>query len=519
MEGQLSVPLGPVRNWFSRLRTNAVGQSAVTVVIVVASLFLALYNLVNYPPTWYDEGSYLHVPKTLVRFGVYADYSSEGFRYYGPTVGVGPTVLLPIAAVFRLFGIGLMQARLVMAAYLLATIYAFYHLARRLGGQRMAWVATALLVSSRGVSLLAYGRQVLGEVPGFFFLITGLGVWFAAWEKARWQQLVLAGVLLGLATVTKYQYLLILAPTMLVIWAVNWMYYRSVAHRVLIVPGVVAVACFVLWQAYTMIYLGPATVSENLRLMRESAALGAFSFSADRAKESIRYLMSTDVYMGILAVILVYGFFLTPSRNKEGLQWGTLFTLVAVNLGWYALASIGWPRYAFPGLAVASLFVARFFSDLTGNFRLDKTSLRKHALNWAILVWLVLMIARPLRQTAREMVSPPPVNASALAMADYLDKHVPPQARIETLEPEMGFFSDHNFHFPPQSVSTKATAHILLGGPPPTEYRDFVLKESPDYILLGMAADWSGLYAEDLLSTRYQLIVTTGPYRLYAATR
>src|SRR5215218_11223001 len=68
------------------------------------ALFVSLYNLTSYPTTWFDEGSHLHVPKTLVNYGVYADRSSEGFRYYGPTIGVGPTVMLPLAAMFRLFG-------------------------------------------------------------------------------------------------------------------------------------------------------------------------------------------------------------------------------------------------------------------------------------------------------------------------------------------------------------------------------------------------------------------------------
>ena len=40
---------------------------------LVAVLFLALYNLSDYPLTWFDEGSHLHVPKALVKFGVYAD--------------------------------------------------------------------------------------------------------------------------------------------------------------------------------------------------------------------------------------------------------------------------------------------------------------------------------------------------------------------------------------------------------------------------------------------------------------
>src|SRR5512140_2063377 len=90
---------------------------------ILAVYFFAFHNLTRFPATWFDEGSHLHVPKTLVQKGVYADISSEGFRYYGPTIGVGPTVMLPIAAMFKLFGIGLLQARIVMALYLIAAVY------------------------------------------------------------------------------------------------------------------------------------------------------------------------------------------------------------------------------------------------------------------------------------------------------------------------------------------------------------------------------------------------------------
>ena len=122
--------------------------------------FFAFFNLTRYPAPWFDEGSHLHVPKTLVQHGVYADISSDGFRYYGPTIGVGPTVMLPIAAMFKLFGIGLLQARLVMALYLLAAIYTFYHLVNHVSGKWVALVAMALMLSSRSVLFLEYGRQL-----------------------------------------------------------------------------------------------------------------------------------------------------------------------------------------------------------------------------------------------------------------------------------------------------------------------------------------------------------------------
>src|SRR5262245_37806772 len=82
--------------------------------LIAVALFLALVNLPYAPRTWFDEGSHLHVPKTIVQRGVYADISSEGYRYHGPTIGIGPTIMLPVALVFKLAGVGLIQGRLVI---------------------------------------------------------------------------------------------------------------------------------------------------------------------------------------------------------------------------------------------------------------------------------------------------------------------------------------------------------------------------------------------------------------------
>ncbi len=506
-------------------------RSISVAVAIALVLFLSLYNLTNYPVTWFDEGSHLHVPKALVRFGVYADYSSEGFRYYGPTVGVGPTVMLPIAAAFKLFGIGLLQARLVMVLYLLAAIYAFYRLALVLGGRRLAWVATALLVTSRGVSLIEYGRQVLGEVPGLFFMAIGLALWLASWEKAGLRRLVLVGLLLGLSVVTKNQYLLVLVPTLGLAWLANLLYYRTAPQRIFILPGLIAVACFAVWQIYMILYLGPATASENLEMLRQQSASAALVFSPGLMKESLKYLLSLDVYLGMLVPVLVYGLVISLPRRREGQRWGTLWILMVVNLVWYVVASIGWPRYAFPGLSIASLFVASFFHWLTDGFQIgtsnlwrtlqgEMASVHQHALRWAMLLWLLVMVSRPLSYTMRQIIAPPP--NVPVAMAAFLDQHVPRDALIETFEPEMGFLTDHRYHFAPTVILQHAVRHVWLGGPPPSEGYDFVQREHPDYVLVGPFARWIDLYPAEMLAERYQRVVqfeASWPlgYELYAA--
>ncbi len=497
---------------------------AVMALVVAMILFLALYNLTNHPLTWFDEGSHLHVPKTLVRFGVYADYSSEGFRYYGPTLGVGPTVMLPIAGAFRFFGIGLLQARLVMALYLLAALYAIYRLGHVLGGSRLALVAMVLLATSRGASVLMWGRQVLGEVPGLFFLAAGLWLWFARWERAGWQRLALVGLLLGLAIVTKYQYLLFLAPALAFAWLANLVYYRTAPQRVFILPGLVAAACFVLWQVYLILYLGPATASENLETLREASAGAALSLSPRLMEQSLKTLVSFPNYLGSLLPALIYGLFLALPRRRDGHQWGIVFVLVATNLGWYVVASIGWWRYAFLGQALASLLVARLFCDFTKGFRIGWATLRNdlreetsalggYAPGWAMTVWLVAMIVIPLGQSVWEIVSPD-FNAPE-AMAAYLDENVPQDVLIETWEPEMGFLTDHNYHFPPTELLPTAVSYAFLEGPPVAQAYHFVQSERPDFILLGEFARSIDLYPTDVLADGYTLVTTIGGYELY----
>ena len=498
-------------------RAGALAQLAAAGVV----MFLCLFHLTSYPVTWYDEGSHLHVPKTFVRHGVYSDISSEGFRYYGPTIGVGPTVLLPIAGVFSLASVGLLQARLVIVAYLLGTFLLCWHLGRWLGGPRFAWIATALLVTSRGVGLLENGRQVLGEVPAFFFMGAGLLLWFTGWERASWGRLTAVGVLLGLAVVTKTQFMIMLAPALLLAWLANLVYYRGVPQRTFVVPGLAVGILFAAWQAYVILFLGPGAASENLALYRAATAAAATVFSPALMRRAVGELLSLKVYLGWLLPALAYGVFLAAPRRRDGQQWGVLLLIAGVNLAWYVVASVSWIRYAFPALAISSLFVARFFHDLTGGFRLgaggsgtDSDLGHTLGLRTVLLGTLLVMIVVPLGQNARAIIAPGPNDP--LAMAAHLTEHVPVSAVIETWEPELGFLTDHRYHYPPQRSLYEAVTHIWLNGPSPADAYRFDQAGKPDYVLVGPFARWVGMYPPDRLDAAYAPVVSIGAYQLLA---
>jgi len=99
-------------------------------------------------------------------------------------------------------------------------------------------------------------------------------------------------------------------------------------------------------------------------------------------------------------------------------------------------------------------------------------------------------------------------------MACYLNEHLPTEALIETYEPEMGFLTDHNYHYPPGIVRDQATAHAFFGAPSP-EY-DFVQTEQPDYVLMGIVSLFEELYPVEILKSHYELVMSIGHYQLYA---
>ncbi|MBI4761649.1 MAG: ArnT family glycosyltransferase [Chloroflexota bacterium] len=497
--------------------------------------FLVFHNLTRFPEPWFDEGSHLHVPKTLVKYGVYADISSEGFRYYGPTIGVGPTIMLPIAAAFKLFGIGLLQARLVMALYLLAALYMFYRLVEHLAGKRLAWIALALLLSSRSVLFLQYGRQLLGEVPGFFFILLALYLWFSRWNENDWKRLALIGLFFGLAMITKYQYLLFLAPALILSWLLDIFYYKTSTHRNFLIPGIVAAASFGIWQLLTLQYLGPSTALENLALLRASAEKAAFNFSLTQIDANFEELTARAVYLGTAFPAFLYGFLISLPRTREGQKWSVLFLLMALNLVWFVVASIGWIRYAFLGLSLSSVFIARLFWALTDGFHFDWSAGRLRSLfeaqnapRIALSLWLIAIIVMPLCKTMLDIAAPPP--PYAMQMAAYLNENIPLDAVIETWEPEMGFLTDHNYHYPPNALLAVAVDHVYYEGEPVQEHYNFIQTEKPPYLLVGIFSKWTEIYPlEELkehdeqeeqeeheeLSGQYELIATFGDYDLY----
>ncbi len=462
---------------------------------------LALHRLTLYPPTWFDEGSHLHVPKALVRWGVYADYSSEGFRFSGPIFGVGPTVLLPIAGVFRLLGINLWPARWVMVSYLLLSVSLFSVMARRWVPGVGAAFAVLWFVFARSTDTITLGRQVLGEVPGMAFLALGLMGW-ARMAQGRWDGVLLGGIGFGLAIVTKSQWGFFLIPGLGVMALLGWGWYRERTWAGNLWIAGLAIGLWGLWQGILWGVLNPDPM-RTFQELQQIAGGSVATFPSPRMGATARNLLT--VFDGALVPVLLYVWARGASRSSDGYRWGLVGVLAGLNIAWLVLASNGWLRYAYPGLALLSLGIGGILQDLQGRWAMAPW-LRAALAGWLVVLLLgsaVVVSSRVLRQG----------DDSAFEMARYLEQHIPMDALIETWEPEMLVLTDHRYHMPPQALLDVASRFIWFGGPPPSTFYDWEAIQ-PDYVLVGAFGRWVQLYYE-LERKCLSFKIEAGAYRLY----
>jgi 4-amino-4-deoxy-L-arabinose transferase-like glycosyltransferase len=173
--------------------------------LVAAFLYFALRKLGTFPDAWADDGLFMIVARNLAEGNGYALPVFDELWNYPYILGIGPTIIWPAALFIWLFGFSVTVARIPMVLYLAAAAFVTYRYTKRIDSLTAARWATALLISFS--AFINTGKPVLGEIPAFLFLMLGL----IALDRGRggWLCSVRAGVLFGLAVVTKLTFGLI----------------------------------------------------------------------------------------------------------------------------------------------------------------------------------------------------------------------------------------------------------------------------------------------------------------------
>jgi 4-amino-4-deoxy-L-arabinose transferase-like glycosyltransferase len=505
----------------SKTRVSVVVRWISTGGVIAITLFLLLYQLDGFPMPWYDEGSHLHVAKNYALQGVYADSSSEGYRPFGPAIGVGPTVIMPIAALFKLGGVSIVNARLLIVVYSLLTLVVVYMITLRMTSWPYALLAVMLLLLTSSIRYQYYSRTVVGEAPGMFFLMLGLALWLHPRGRSI-LGLVGVGILIGLSTITKNQYAFFILPSLFVCWIADIVWYKQRGWRYFVIPGVISGLMFGLWLFIVIIKLGQGNnFAENLATL-QTAGMGAFIvIDSQSIQRVMTFLTDTNLYGTLFIPALLYGALISLRRDEKSQQRGIVALFLIVSTVLFTI-SLGWDRYAFGPVVLSVFFVVLLIQDLVHlvNFndlsplkliRTGKTSVSA-AIGTLLVGWFIVALLIPLYSRVHDISAL--TNRDAYRVADWLETNVPKTTLIETWEQEQGVLTDHNFHYPPQRILAYSVAETWQKGAPVGQFYNFHDYVEPEYVVVGPFSVYTKLYSADQLKD-YEIVKQFGPYTVY----
>ncbi|MBU8921481.1 MAG: glycosyltransferase family 39 protein [Bacteroidales bacterium] len=185
----------------------------IVVLILAAGLYLRLYHI-SYPPIGFHsmkEVHYLSVAKGYLDHG---DFAHKRVLYSGLTEGEGymesfpQFPFLPFIYYFlwKIFGVHVWMARLVVIAFSLGTIFLAWRVAEKLTKNSETGLLASFLMMIMPVSIF-FGRNIQPDIPALFFLLL-LFRYFLEWiEDFRLKDLVGFSVCLLMVAMIKGTFL------------------------------------------------------------------------------------------------------------------------------------------------------------------------------------------------------------------------------------------------------------------------------------------------------------------------
>ena len=351
----------------------------------VAYAVLLLLNLTNTPMQW-DEVIHLN-GGTFLNWGVYDKFVDNAFY---------PPLFDSITfGFFKVFGVSLLTARLVPAAFSILSLWAVFELAYSMYGGKTALLSIVLLGVMPGYFWLS-GMALLETMLVFFITVSIL--FFFRWLQNRQDKmLVFSGLALGFGFLTKYQMLVagvIMIVSMLFL-ARGQLKRAFTKFTLLIITAVIVVTPWILiaYQIYeTKIFrqwIYALQVGNPERLLY-----------SDRYPSPIFYFVEmtwpyNDIHPISLFLYIVgllgLGLFAWRRRKEDKfvLIWFAsvfvFFTLI-VNKQWRYVLPL------FPALAIsAAVFILFFYGKVENVWKRQVNVNKKRAAKFAAGLFIVLI--------------------------------------------------------------------------------------------------------------------------------
>lgn len=488
------------------------------------SVTVIMLRLSGAPAFWFDEGYKANAARTLAELGIYGTQTADGLLPFDPGMSGGPADIAPMALSFRLLGVSVQSARLPAALYGVLGLIALHGIVARLHGRRAALFVALLVLAApplQGIGYTALARQAVSEIPALAMMLFSLACLLSAGqaEQHHHRRLALriaAGVLFGLSMLSRQQWALTFGPALLVSIAarLNWPVLRAGGWRSRLslkmiaaeaIPLVVMAGMVLAWKSVEFVGAGPAVRAFNTEMALDAARsnliTGLWGSALNRSAWLIVLIQLIAVTAGLWRLRTQRSRMTAAQRQLE------LFMIsgVALHAAWFALLSVGWLRYAFPGLFFAVVLLAIIAWDRAR----QNTTLTHKARVW--LGACVLLGAAALANFASSTAQ---LEYGAAQMGAYVRSSVPANAVIESWEWEISTLSQPSqFHLPEQRYLFEAI-RIRSRGAADIRLAYDMMKHDPDYLLLGPFEALAQVYARDTIARCFEPVVRFEPYTL-----
>lgn len=317
--------------------------------IILSMLFgyFCFRELGSFPAAWADDSLFMIVAREIAAGRGYALPILDERWMYPYTLGVGPTLILPVALAVRLMDFSVTAARLPMVGFLCGTVALCYLFTHRIADRPTARWATALLITLS--AFINTGKPVLGEVPALLFLLLGL---FLLQRKLTTQRSVAIGFCFGLAVLTKIS-IGLLYPAIGFAWLILLFQRQWRDLQQLTIVGGIAVATFLPWRIVEFL-VSPGLINDILFLWGRGQRESTAPFSVLLEHPAI-LLRLPFLAFGVILLAGSLGFWKIRSRLSPILRFTLPLLLLLIIL--YFLSSFLWYRHLLPAHVLLLPFV------------------------------------------------------------------------------------------------------------------------------------------------------------------
>lgn len=453
---------------------------------IIFVLAVSFSTLTTKPKLWTDEAVSIEIARNFQTNGVLDVQTAPGvFTGFGERLqSTGYPVTVPLSLFFKLFGYGLVQARVYMLLWMLAVLCLLFFLGKKWFGSGAGIAAFFLVLTF--ASFYGSGRTVVGEIPGFLFLLVGLYFLFSR-KKLLW-----AGFFLGFAVVSKLSVFGLIIPALVITYLFEWRKF----FRTLVPIAIGMLPAGAIWILFNL---------KNPFLSSTWANLFHFyqnPYSSPIGSNVIHNLVAiphstTLLYFGAFFIAIIV------ARCVFGNNWKTLYNFVIVYgaLAFaYYLRSPGWLRYILIAEMLALFVLPHTLSLLYASLRVWlPQNLRDKPLP-AFLLSALVVIQCVQMFTVADIFS----SSGATRAAESINENFPGKSVGVLNAVEVGLWLDT----PKRYLAMDLTGLPQIGENP-------LLSEELPEVLVGYPSQRFFVEGRETLDSKYVIFGTAGGYTLY----